>query len=168
MTVDYFLTNGRDSFQLFVGVFDTCLVWYLLELPSETQAVTTMTSLRAIDGDISYHSRESFSLSGEPRGKTGKAKLDGWMIVSRFREYETRSCAPSVRLFYLANMSLSHRKMESLIGHTRTLALTQSTVAGWRNQEALKYTSLSANVGKGYLFSNSVLLYAKGEMMSST
>ena len=55
--------NGRDSFQLFVGVFDTCLVWYLLVLPSETQAVATMTSLRAIDGNTSYNSCESFSLT---------------------------------------------------------------------------------------------------------
>ena len=29
----------RDSFQLFVGMFDTCLVWYLLALPSETNAI---------------------------------------------------------------------------------------------------------------------------------
>ena len=56
------LYNGRDSFQLFVGVFDTCLVWYLPVLPSETHAVANMTSLRAIDGDTSYHWRESFSL----------------------------------------------------------------------------------------------------------
>ena len=43
--------NGRDSFQLFVGVFDTCLVWYLLVLPSETHAVANMTSLRPTDGN---------------------------------------------------------------------------------------------------------------------
>ena len=53
--------NGRDSFQLFVGVFDTCLVWYLLVLPSETHAAANLTSLRAIDGDTSYNSCESFS-----------------------------------------------------------------------------------------------------------
>ena len=29
---------------LFVGVFDTCLVWYLLVLPSETHAFANMTS----------------------------------------------------------------------------------------------------------------------------
>ena len=63
MTVDYFLTNGRDSFQLFVGVFDTCLVWYLPVLPSETHAVADMNSLRAIDGNTSYHSFESFSFT---------------------------------------------------------------------------------------------------------
>ena len=57
----YWPSNGRDSFQLFVGVFDTCLVWYLLVLPSETHAAANMTSLRAIDGNTSYHSRESFS-----------------------------------------------------------------------------------------------------------
>ena len=45
--------NGRDSFQLFVGVFDTCLVGYLLVLPSETHSVASMTSLRAIDGNTS-------------------------------------------------------------------------------------------------------------------
>ena len=60
----YEVCNGRDSFQLFVGVFDTCLVWYLLVLPSYTHAVANMTSLRAIDGNNSYHSRESFSLFG--------------------------------------------------------------------------------------------------------
>ena len=49
------LANRRDSFQLFVGVFDTCLVWYLLVLPSEKHAVANMTYLRAIDGDTSYH-----------------------------------------------------------------------------------------------------------------
>ena len=57
--------NGRDSFQLFVGVFDTCLVWYLLVLPSETHAAAKMTSERAVDGDTSYHSCESFSLRHE-------------------------------------------------------------------------------------------------------
>ena len=56
------IPNGRDSFQLFVGVFDTCLVWYLLVLPSETHAVASMTSCRAVDGDTSYHSCESLSL----------------------------------------------------------------------------------------------------------
>ena len=54
------LKNGRDSFQLFVGVFDTCLVWYLLVLPSEIYAVAYMTSMRPIDGNTSYHSCESF------------------------------------------------------------------------------------------------------------
>ena len=39
-----FFANGRDSFQLFVAVFDICLVWYLLVLPSETHAVASMTS----------------------------------------------------------------------------------------------------------------------------
>ena len=47
---------------MFVGVLDTSLVWYLLVLPSETHAVANMTSLRAIDGNTSYHSHESFSL----------------------------------------------------------------------------------------------------------
>ena len=55
--------NRRDSFQRFVGVFDTCLVWYLLVLPSETHAVAGMNSLRALDGDTSYHSCEFFSFS---------------------------------------------------------------------------------------------------------
>ena len=55
----------RDSFQLSVGVFDTCLVWYLLVLPSQTLAVANMTSLRALDGDVSYRSRESFSLPSD-------------------------------------------------------------------------------------------------------
>ena len=49
--------NGKDSFQLLVGVFDTYLVWYLLVLPSETNAVANMTSLRAIDGGASYNYR---------------------------------------------------------------------------------------------------------------
>ena len=52
---------GRDSFQLFVGVFDTCQVWYLLVLPSHIHADDNMTSLREIDGDTSYHSHKSFS-----------------------------------------------------------------------------------------------------------
>ena len=56
------LVNGRDSFQLFVGVLDTCLVLYLLVLPSQTHAVANMTSLKAIDCDTSYHSYEYFSL----------------------------------------------------------------------------------------------------------
>ena len=43
-----------------IGVFDTCLVWYLLVLPSETHAVANMTSLRATDGNTRYHSLESF------------------------------------------------------------------------------------------------------------
>ena len=57
--------NGRDSFQLFVGVLDRCLVWYLLVLPSDTHAVAIMTSMRAIDGNIGYHSSESFSLEAD-------------------------------------------------------------------------------------------------------
>ena len=57
------INNGRDSFQLFVGVFGTCLVWYLLVLPSETHAVASMTSCRAVDGGTSYHSCESLLLS---------------------------------------------------------------------------------------------------------
>ena len=56
------VSNGGDSLQLFVGVFDTCLVCYLLVLPSETHVIANMTSLMAIDGDTSYHWRESFSL----------------------------------------------------------------------------------------------------------
>ena len=56
-----------DSFQLFVGVFDTCLVWYLLVLPSETHAAANMTSLRAIDGDTIYHSCDSFSLANKSK-----------------------------------------------------------------------------------------------------
>ena len=44
--------NGKDSFHLFDGIFDTCLVWYLLMLPSQTHV---MTSLRAIDGVTKYH-----------------------------------------------------------------------------------------------------------------
>ena len=55
--------NGGDSFQLFVGVFDTCLVWFLLVLPSETHAIVNMTSLRPTDGNTSYHPGESFSLT---------------------------------------------------------------------------------------------------------
>ena len=53
---------GRINFSCLLGVFDTCLVCYLLVLPSETYAVANMTSLRAIDGNTSYHSRESFPL----------------------------------------------------------------------------------------------------------
>ena len=68
------LDNGRDSFQLFVGVFDRCLVWYLLVLPSDTHAVAIMTSLRAIDGNTSYHSSESFSL--------GELASSNWGMVT--------------------------------------------------------------------------------------
>ena len=59
-------------FSCLLGEFDTCLVWYLLVLPSETHAVADMTSLRAIDGDTSYHSRESFSLCQVKRGTQWK------------------------------------------------------------------------------------------------
>ena len=56
--------NGyRGKVQLFVGMFDKCLVWYLQVLPSETHAFVNMTSLRVIDGDTSCHSPESFSLN---------------------------------------------------------------------------------------------------------
>ena len=55
------LKNEGDSFQPFVGVFDTCPVWHLLVLLSDTH-VANMTPLRAIDGNISYHSNESFTL----------------------------------------------------------------------------------------------------------
>merc|ERR1712079_792384 len=67
--------NGRNSFQLCVGVFDTCPVCYLLVLPSETHAVPNMTSLWAIDGDTSYHSYESFLLTRHQKLSTAKCQL---------------------------------------------------------------------------------------------
>ena len=56
--------NGRDSFQLFVGVSDTCQDLYLLVLSSGAHAAANMTSLRATDGSTSCHSGESSSLHG--------------------------------------------------------------------------------------------------------
>ena len=53
--------NEKESFQLFVRVFDTCLVWYLLVFPSEAHVVANMNYLRAIDGNTSNHPHESFS-----------------------------------------------------------------------------------------------------------
>ena len=71
-----FCNNGRDSLQLFVGVFDTCLVWYLLVLPSESQAVANMTSSKTIDGSTNYHSRESVSLQVSVGGGGGERVRD--------------------------------------------------------------------------------------------
>ena len=48
-------------------MFDQRIVWYLPVLPSEAHAAANMISLRAIDGDTSYHSHESFSLKEEVR-----------------------------------------------------------------------------------------------------
>ena len=59
--------NETDSFKLFVVVSDTCLVWYLLVLSSGAHVVANMTPLRAIDGDTSYHSNESFPLRPQPQ-----------------------------------------------------------------------------------------------------
>ena len=53
---------GGILFSCLFGVLDTCLVWDMLVLPSETHAVANIASLRAIDGNTSYHSHESFSL----------------------------------------------------------------------------------------------------------
>ena len=80
-----------------------------------------------IQTELSRYPVAKFELKMD--GSWMEGRTDGWMysIVSRFREDETRPRRPSVRL---ANMSLSHRKMESLIGHRGTLALTQDTVAG--------------------------------------
>ena len=80
LCVYFHVTNGRDSFQLFVGVLDTYPVWYLLVLPSEIHAAANMTSLRAIDGGTSYHSRESFSLATEAtRGE--RTPLVDWLRI---------------------------------------------------------------------------------------
>ena len=59
------------AFQLFVGVLDTCLVWYSLVLPSEIHAFAIMNSLEAIDGHTSYHSFDSFSFKQEGGGLLG-------------------------------------------------------------------------------------------------
>ena len=56
------LPNGRNSFQLFVGVPGTCLVWFLLVLPPSAHAVASMTSPKATDDSTSCHSREYVSL----------------------------------------------------------------------------------------------------------
>ena len=47
---------GLKSFQLFVVVFDTRLVWELLMLPSDIHAAPNLPSLMAPDGDTKYHS----------------------------------------------------------------------------------------------------------------
>ena len=91
------LLNGRDSFQLFVGVYDTCLVWYLLVLPSETYAVANMTSLRAIDGDISYYLRESFSFKKIFQDKISLKKLQ--MVQLEIPKYSNPSVQSPKRVF---------------------------------------------------------------------
>ena len=97
-------SNGRDSYQLFAGVFDTCLVWYLLVLPSETHAVTNMTPLRAIDGNTIYNSRESFSFQNSRRvseaQRLGLQSRHAYTItkVVEIRSPKVRGGIPLVRL----------------------------------------------------------------------
>ena len=72
-----------EGFQLFVGVFDTCLVWYLLVLSFGAHVAANMASLSAVDGDTSYHSSESLSLhkdglcsSGSQSDLPGRARSE--------------------------------------------------------------------------------------------
>ena len=44
------VVNGKYSFQLFVVVLDTRLVWEMLILPSDAQAASSLPSLRVPDG----------------------------------------------------------------------------------------------------------------------
>ena len=60
------VSNGGNSFQLFVGVPATCPVWFLLVLPPYAHAAASMTSLKATDGSTSYHSREYVSFMFRP------------------------------------------------------------------------------------------------------
>ena len=56
------VVNGKYSFQLFVVVLDTCLVWEMLVLPSDAQAASSLPSLRVPDGDTSNQPCEYVSL----------------------------------------------------------------------------------------------------------
>ena len=83
-----FMFNGRNSFQLFVGVPGTCLVWFLLVLPPSAHAAASMTSLKAADGSTSYHSREYISL-----GKLANcASYDGGTYVRRVLQSDMIKC----------------------------------------------------------------------------
>ena len=82
----------------------------MLVLPSEIQIDANMISLRAIDGDTSYHSGESFSLGehpflfnfipvmvvSQPKGPTGwvdVAKQEvtfTQLVLRRFSNFENR------------------------------------------------------------------------------
>ena len=95
-TLDF---NESYLFQLFVGVFDTCLVWNLLVLPSEWQAATRMTSLRTTDGNTSYHSCGSFSLWPAVLMTSGNARTlllydDDWCWQLEWGIYRP-SCPPN-------------------------------------------------------------------------
>ena len=50
--------NRTQSFQLFVVVLDTSLVWEMLVLPSDVNAVPSLPSVRMPDGDTTDHSRD--------------------------------------------------------------------------------------------------------------
>ena len=95
----------RDSFQLFVGVFDTCLVWYLLVPPSQTHAVANMTSLKAIDGDTSYHSHESLSFALQPEGiyATEEILFVGLGICPKAAPELYQNCIPCRTYVYAMN-----------------------------------------------------------------
>ena len=76
--------NEKESFQLFVGVFDTCLVWYLLVLPSETHVVANMNYLRAIDGNTSNHFGESDKKGGAEIGRVPDANFSEFPRILPF------------------------------------------------------------------------------------
>ena len=80
------LANGRNSFQLFVEVPGTCIVWFLLVLPPYARAAASMTSLRATDGSTSKHSCESVSLPLS----VGRLKC---ILSARLVVKGTRTCA---------------------------------------------------------------------------
>ena len=101
---------GRDSFQLFAAVFDICLVWYLLVLPSETHAVASMTSYRAIDGNTSYHSRARL-IQGTVLTQPRQADwlLDSILIMSGIKQSVCLACLCwHSTLNHRANVNSSH------------------------------------------------------------
>ena len=135
--------NGRDSFQLFVGVLDKCPVWYLLVLPSETHAVANMTSLRAIDGNTSYHSRESFSLwkATSHRAKVRRAAARR-LTHSRPAAALTRVKAIQVSSFQL--LRISRAAVQSRARRRCFHEITSLHYAtSWR--EAAKFANLGVN-----------------------
>ena len=56
-------------------MFDTCIVCYLLVLPSEIYAVANIPSKRPKDGNTSYHSCESFPLASRGRRRNGNHQI---------------------------------------------------------------------------------------------
>ena len=92
-------------------MYDTFLVWYLLVLPSDTQAVTNMTSLRTIDGDTSYKSCESFSLVLMFGKYTGLGKEN----LAKLSE-ESSIWADELCIGYLGQWATVRRENSNMLG----------------------------------------------------